>query len=138
VPSRRVPAAPERHRSRCQSDVQARHAGDATPNSGPAQHSRLLSSTLSGGWHSRHRVSACPVPLVVQIGTETYYSGEMRDVAELPWRTVVGIFCAAVLVLMIAGVLRGGPVLSATALWSLPIAALMTFVGFAAIKRHYR
>lgn len=62
----------------------------------------------------------------------------MRDVAQLSWGTVAALFGAVVAILLIDGLLSDGPLLSETALVSLPIVAVIVSATFAVIRRRYR
>jgi len=62
----------------------------------------------------------------------------VRDIAELSWGAVAAAYGVCVAILLIDGAIGDGPLLSDTALISLPIAALLCFGAFGLIKRRYR
>ena len=63
----------------------------------------------------------------------------MKDIATyVRWRDFVGILVLAVVVLVVAGAVRGGPLLSSTAQVALPIAMLVCAGALAYIKQRYR
>ena len=63
----------------------------------------------------------------------------MKDIAVyVRWRYFAGILLLAVVVLVVAGALRGGPLLTSTAQISLPIAGVVCAGALGYLKRHYR
>ncbi len=63
----------------------------------------------------------------------------MRDVAVyVGWHHLFGIFALTVALLVISGLIRGGPVLSDTALVSLPIVFALFIGSHAWLRRRYR
>lgn len=63
----------------------------------------------------------------------------MKDIAiYVRWRDFAGILVLTVVVLVVAGAVRGGPLLSSTAQVAVPIAGLVCASAFAYIKQRYR
>jgi hypothetical protein len=63
----------------------------------------------------------------------------VKDIAvHVRWRDFAGILLLVVVVLVAAGALRGGPLLTSTAQISLPVAALVCSAALGYLKQHYR
>lgn len=62
----------------------------------------------------------------------------MEDVANFTtWKTVLAIWLAAVALLLVVGVVGDGPLLTQTAIVSLPIALAVCLAGHVALRRRY-
>jgi hypothetical protein len=63
----------------------------------------------------------------------------VKDIATyVRWRDFVGILVLTVVVLVVAGAMRGDPLLSSTAQVALPIAGLICAGALGYIKQRYR
>lgn len=63
----------------------------------------------------------------------------VKDIAiYVRWRDFVGVIVLAVVVLVVAGGARGGPLLSSTAKVALPIAGVICAGALAYLKERYR